>query len=245
MSAVYPFPNPPDADVRIAETASSALAASSDRKAPVTLLLRLALLNILAFAMVGAAWWEGYIATIMEADQTHLSVLICIVFIVGLIISVWRATQINAEIGQLQSIKGASKSGELHGNPEIEKLLSEVAQGSMGALRLRLTHRIASVRHIANVLVLLGLIGTVLGFIIALSGVNPDSASDIEGIAPMVSTLIQGMSTALYTTLIGSILNVWLSANYQMLSSGTVELMSSWMEAGEQTTPVQAPASNA
>ena len=59
-----------------------------------------------------------------------------------------------------------------------------------GAVRLRLSHRIAIVRNIANSLVLLGLIGTVLGFIIALSGVDPERAADISAIAPMVSTLV-------------------------------------------------------
>ena len=101
-------------------------------------------------------------------------------------------------------------------------------------MRLRLSHRISVIRHLGNTLVLLGLIGTVLGFIIALSGVDPDTASDVNSIAPMVSTLIQGMSTALYTTLIGSIFNVWLMANFQMLSSGTVQLISELEEAVER-----------
>ena len=81
---------------------------------------------------------------------------------------------------------------------------------------------------------LLGLIGTVLGFIIALSGVDPEKTSDVNAIAPMVSTLIQGMSTALYTTLIGSILNVWLMANYQLLTGGTVHLISSLQDQVER-----------
>ena len=101
-------------------------------------------------------------------------------------------------------------------------------------MRMRVAHRISVVRHLANTLVLLGLIGTVLGFIIALSGVDPETAADVNSIAPMVSMLIKGMSTALYTTLIGSILNVWLMANYQILAGGTVQLIGSLQEAVEQ-----------
>ena len=33
----------------------------------------------------------------------------------------------------------------------------------------------------------------------------------------MVSTLIDGMSVALYTTLVGSVLNVWLMLNYRLV----------------------------
>ena len=47
---------------------------------------------------------------------------------------------------------------------------------------------------IANNLVLLGLIGTIVGFIIALSGVDPDAVGDAAAIAPMVSTLMHGMA---------------------------------------------------
>ena len=90
------------------------------------------------------------------------------------------------------------------------------------------------VRQIAGSLVLLGLIGTVLGFIIALSGVDPERASDITAITPMVSTLIAGMSTALYTTLIGAVLNIWLMIDYQLLAGGTVKLITSLIDRGEE-----------
>jgi biopolymer transport protein ExbB/TolQ len=103
----------------------------------------------------------------------------------------------------------------------------------VGALRMKIAHRTAIVRHIANSLVLLGLIGTVVGFIIALGGVDPQHASDVKAIAPMVSTLIQGMSTALYTTLVGSILNIWLMANHQILAGGTVKLITALVELAE------------
>lgn len=179
------------------------------------LLLRFMLLNILALGLLGAAAWEGYINTVLEADQTRLSVAIFGVFLIGFVISVRRAWQISQEIDDLS-------------NPVSQS--PDPGTASQGALRMRLSQRIASVRHIANTLVLLGLIGTVLGFIIALSGVDPDTASDVNSIAPMVSVLIQGMSTALYTTLIGSILNLWLMANYQLLTGGTVKLMSLWLE---------------
>jgi len=100
-------------------------------------------------------------------------------------------------------------------------------------LRLKLSQRIAAVRHTAGSLVLLGLIGTVVGFIIALSGVDPERASDVQSIAPMVSTLIEGLSTALYTTLVGAVLNVWLMVNYRLLAGGTVKLITALVEFGE------------
>ncbi|MFK8082279.1 MAG: MotA/TolQ/ExbB proton channel family protein [Granulosicoccus sp.] len=204
------------ASANIAKSAPPAL--DSVRSHCASLIFRFLLLNILAFALLGAAAWEGYVDKVISADQTRLSVAIFIVFMVGFFISCWRAWQINKEIDELTV-------------NSTEGVLPQTF--SVGSLRLKLTQRISAVRHIANTLVLLGLIGTVLGFIIALSGVDPDTASDVNSIAPMVTVLIQGMSTALYTTLIGSVLNVWLTANYQLLAGGTVQLMSLLLDRAE------------
>ena len=89
------------------------------------------------------------------------------------------------------------------------------------------------VRHIANSLVLLGLIGTVIGFVIALSGVDPCAVGDVRNITPMVTNLLQGMSVALYTTLVGAVLNLWLTVNYHILAGGAVKLLTGVVALGE------------
>lgn len=174
------------------------------------LLLKYILFNLVAASLLMVAWSEGLVGKVIAADQTYLSLIIFIVFLIGWFICTRKAIKINNEIDLISEEKSGFENHE----------------GAGSGLRLQLFHRIAVVKHLGGVLVLLGLIGTVLGFIIALSGVDPNAASDIEHIAPMVTALISGMSTALYTTLVGSILNVWLMANYQMLLSATVKLIS-------------------
>ena len=49
----------------------------------------------------------------------------------------------------------------------------------------------------------------------------------------MVAKLIQGMSIALYTPLVGAVLYLWLIVNQQMLASGTVNLINTIIELGE------------
>ena len=101
------------------------------------------------------------------------------------------------------------------------------------ALRLKLGNGVSVVRQIANGLVFLGLIGTVIGFIIALSGVDPKAATEVDSVANMVATLINGMSVALYTTLVGAVLYVWLTVNHRLLTSGSVSLIGAIIELGE------------
>lgn len=198
------------------------------------LFLRFALLNVLAFALLGAAWRQGYIDTVVQSDRTYLSVIIFLVFLVGLCLCARMIWRTSFELDCLNGDAGINAPGIAHLVATFSGKSAESRTNLSGTVRLQLAHRISVIRHLANTLVLLGLIGTVLGFIIALSGVDPDRASDVNAIAPMVSTLIQGMSTALFTTLIGSILNVWLMANYQILSGGTVQLIARLTEETEQ-----------
>jgi hypothetical protein len=194
------------------------------------LVLRFALLNVVGFALLGVAYVQGLVDKVIVADPTYLSVLIFLAFLGGLGICARKVWQTSRELNALRGHDAASAV------PHLAPLLGRTAESRAnlaGAARLRLSHRIAIVRNIGNTLVLLGLIGTVLGFIIALSGVDPERAADIGAIAPMVATLISGMSTALYTTLVGSILNVWLMANHQLLAGGTVKLIAALVERAE------------
>jgi len=198
------------------------------------LLMRFILANLVAFALVGAAAGQGWIQAILADDQGGLVRAIIAVFLVGLVWSAHRALQLSRDLNDLErfvSIPGSPAPAYL--DPAIgHSADSRVLLAS--SLRLRLASRVAPIRHIANSLVMLGLIGTVVGFIIALAGVRPEVASDVAAIGPMVSTLIGGMSVALYTTLVGSLLHVWLMVNVRLLEGGTVKLLTATIEAGER-----------
>jgi len=189
------------------------------------LVLRFAVFNVAGFAFFGAAWVQGWVGTILGADDTGLSLGIFLVFLAGLGICAQRIWHVSAELEEARAPRPAWGS-------RAARYLSETAGCDSGSrataaarLKLLLSSRIGSVLHIANSLVLLGLVGTVIGFIIALSGVDPQAAGSVDAIAPMVSELIHGMSVALYTTLVGAVLHLWLKVNYLMLAGGAVRLI--------------------
>lgn len=62
---------------------------------------------------------------------------------------------------------------------------------------------------LADQLVQLGLIGTVIGFIMAIGALDPAAIMDSAKAAPMIAGMMAGMSTALYTTLVGSVGWLW------------------------------------
>jgi hypothetical protein len=197
------------------------------------LLLRFGLLNIAAFALLAAAWGNGLVAQAFASDTTRLVIVIAAVFVAGLAVASWRVYETSREINRARSFDPGEPSVAAAYVRRVAGKDSQSRQILASSLRLKLGQRITLVRHIGNSLVFLGLIGTVIGFIIALSGVDPDTVGNVENVSPMVAALIQGMSTALMTTLVGAVLNIWLMANYQLLATGTVKLYTAVIELGE------------
>jgi hypothetical protein len=198
------------------------------------LVLRFLVLNLVAVALLGAAWLKGWVGAVFSGDSTQLVAVIALVFAVGLASCGRKILLTSREIDQLTDPRARRSARVARYLAGLESRDGQSRALAASALKLRLGARIASIRHLANSLVFLGLIGTVIGFIIALSGIDPNAAADVDSIGPMVSTLINGMSVALYTTLVGAILNVWLMVNYRLLESGTVTLVTTIVELGER-----------
>lgn len=196
------------------------------------LALRFSLFNIVAAAFLAAAYVHGYIDMVIAADQTRLSVVIFLVFCAGLVLCGIKVADVSRELNRVRAFNPGESSQATAYLAKLGGIEAGDRAVLAGALRLRLSHRIVVVHHIANSLVLLGLVGTVIGFIIALAGVDPQKAANFEAISPMVSALIRGMSTALYTTLVGGVLNLWLTVNYHLLATGTVKLITAIQELG-------------
>ncbi len=198
------------------------------------LLLRFALINLAGFALVGVGYGQGWIDIILSADSSGMTLVITAVFLFGLGLATLRAYRMSRELNLVRDYNPLLPS-------RVRQYLEVVRSRDAGsraisseALKLRLADRLGTVRHVANTLVLLGLIGTVFGLIAALGGINSNSAGNTDAIGPMVSTLIQGMSVSLYSTLVGSVLNLWLMAVHRVLVTGTISLTTAIIDLGER-----------
>ena len=198
------------------------------------LVLRFVLINLIGFALLAVAWLQGWIAQILAADDTHICKLIFALFVAGLVLSGQKVWMLSRELNSLDLGPGAEPGKVTAFMRAIAGRGGDTRQALAGVLRLKLAHRIAPVRHIASTLVLLGLIGTIIGFVIALSGVNQDAVTDAGAIGPMVATLLHGMAMALFKTLVGSILNVWLMVDYRLLEGGVIHVLTRAIEEAER-----------
>ncbi len=202
------------------------------------LVLRFTLLNIVAGGLLAAVYLQGWLDDALRGYTAWLTLSICAVFVFGLALCARRIWRTNVELNAVANIEPSGRSRAGIYLAGITGRSAESRSINANLLHNRLRNPIAVVRQTADSLVFLGLVGTVIGFIVALSGVDPQTSAQVDEVASMVATLVAGMSIALYTTLVGAVLHVWLMVNHRLLATGTSNLFNAIVERGEQCVGV-------
>jgi hypothetical protein len=73
------------------------------------------------------------------------------------------------------------------------------------------------VEWLATHVVRVGLLGTVVGLIIAFSAAKAGGAADLNEVKPMIAAVVDGMYVSLYATLLAIATNLWLKINLRLL----------------------------
>jgi hypothetical protein len=200
------------------------------------LILRYSIINLVGLTFLFVLFTQGYLKKAITADITNMVIIILFLFAIGFVVSAYRTLWVSKELNYAYAKKINSTSLSNEFLQKSKKLDASSRNNLAVSLRIKIASKINYIKFIANTLVILGLIGTVIGFIIALSGVDGSVSSNPEEVSKMVSTLISGMSVALYTTLVGSICSVWLNICFQILSTGANKLLSRIIELGEKNS---------
>ncbi|MGH6930451.1 MAG: MotA/TolQ/ExbB proton channel family protein, partial [Dongiaceae bacterium] len=79
------------------------------------------------------------------------------------------------------------------------------------------TQRWRDVQWIATHVVRIGLLGTVVGLIIAFSAARNGASAEAEQVKTMIAAVVSGMYVSLYATLLGIAVNLWLKVNLRLL----------------------------
>jgi len=93
-----------------------------------------------------------------------------------------------------------------------------VGIGAVGLLCVFL-QRWRDVQWIATHVVRLGLLGTVVGLIIAFSAARHGGSTDPNEVKTMIAAVVDGMYVSLYATLLGIATNLWLKINMRLLGN--------------------------
>ena len=159
------------------------------------LLYRMLLFNAVGFFGLYVAYDLGYIQDVIDADASYIVYAIAALFSL-----VWGST-----------VRQAIKVSRFINDYKAENYWHDY---KTGAKRL---WKIAHIDRAAGWMTTLGLIGTVVGFIMAFQNISIELVGDASGVQALATQLVSGMGTALVTTLVGAVAGLWTEVNYKMI----------------------------
>ncbi|HSA82951.1 MAG TPA: MotA/TolQ/ExbB proton channel family protein [Geminicoccaceae bacterium] len=214
----------------------------------------LLLKGLLLWAVIGvaflAAWRYGLLQRVWQDDSTGLSVAITLVFLVVAARGSWHVLKLSRALNHVAEVRGAIMAPQA---PELDRsdrsrplpkgCVSEYIQtlhikakigGHRGAIDqgllldafeadLRSGHELGW--FVADLLLSLGLLGTVIGFILMLGPISDLDTSDQGAIRTALAAMSGGMAVALYTTLTGLIGGLLLKVQGFLLDGAVQELV--------------------
>lgn len=175
--------------------------------------------------MMAAVTWKQLIKG-FAADKTGMSIVISVVFGIGLIVSLLAALTLHKEWGILAKIKNSNKLPKSTGKSDIATVFqklkgfkenSEVVDihSAIDTYHSKHNSQVRMVSIMSALVISMGLLGTVYGLIVSISGlsgmVENITLSRATMMDEMLNTII-GMKTAFYTTFFGALSGLILRA---------------------------------
>lgn len=212
-------------------------------------------------AGIWVAYAKGLIGLMIASDRSSLSAVILAFFLLFSAIAGWRAWRLGRELQATfdlsQRARGPATILELTGQSVIRvagasettsiahqhlAFLAEKYrhQGSITGQDLLLDRLEVSLRRghqtgwfVADLMIRLGLLGTVIGFIFMLSSIATVENVDLHTMQQLLSNMSGGMRIALYTTLAGLSAGILLGFQYQLLDQAADHLLAEIIELSE------------
>ena len=161
----------------------------------------------------------NFLNLILVSDKSKISMLILTIYLVATMHWMYVARNLDSEMkgeGKVSDFLKVSESKTSTGRQSLLKILED-----------ELSNRHALGHMISDILLKLGLTGTVVGFILMLLPIGEMKDFDPEKIQPLLSSMSGGMAVALYTTLSGLVTSTVLKFQYFLLDSSLSKLINS------------------
>lgn len=186
-------------------------------KKPNYLLLKASLLLSLIVFSAYLLYSLGLFGLIIESDKSKISLVILFIYFISSMHWFFNALSLDKEISSIDSPNENTLIGRF-----IKEIELKSEYGSLNKLSLledELSNRHSIGYLIVDILLKLGLTGTVIGFILMLLPIGEIRDFDPQILQKLLSTMSGGMAVALYTTLTGLITSMLLKFQYFLLDS--------------------------
>lgn len=181
---------------------------------------------------------------IISQDVTRISLIILILFLGTCCHCGYRAWHLSTqslhfdELIQSPAAFKAQHPQQPHSliSAYLQSLTGQDSQPTISAevLAERLSGAHQTGWFITGILVKLGLMGTVVGFVLMLESVNGLENLDTSDLKNLMQQMTQGMGVAMNTTLVGLVCSMILGAQYLMLDRGADQLLAHTLEEGQK-----------
>ena len=193
------------------------------------LLLRATLVLILIAFAAYLAIDRGLFAYVFAADRSYLSSIILVIYLAATGHWFMLARSLNRERADFIAYEAQTREA-FAGRGLIASFVDEIRSAEtsrdvlVDALNDDLANRHALGHLLADVLLKLGLLGTIIGFILMLIPVGEMQDVDTSSMKALLASMSGGMAVALFTTLTGLVTSLLLRLQYHILDASLVEL---------------------
>ena len=186
---------------------------------------------ILSGLLVFAAFLLGYyqlFALLIAADPTYLSVSMLLLYVLASM----RWLQLCYQLSRYQQTLNQPKASAREAGCQARALINASMPAATASDQLPLTvlaehleNRHALGYFVSDLLLKLGLVGTVIGFILMLSPIAEMESFESNNIRNLLTAMSSGMAVALFTTLTGLITSTLLKVQYFLADSAVVQVI--------------------
>ena len=184
-------------------------------KKPNYLLLKASLVLSLFIFSFYLLFQLDLIALIINSDRSKISLIILVIYLLATLHWFYIAITLDKEISSIDK----PEKNTLIGRYLIKRNEFEKTRSLYNLLEDELSNRHSIGYLIVDILLKLGLTGTVIGFILMLLPIGEIKDFDPQILQKLLSTMSGGMAVALYTTLTGLVTSMLLKFQYFLLDS--------------------------
>ena len=159
----------------------------------------------------------GLLSLIIASDKSKISIIIISIYILATFHWFYNAFRLDKEISNIDDPNNETLINSFLKNDR--NLDSSDKKIELSLLEDELSNRHAIGYLSVDILLKLGLTGTVIGFILMLLPIGQIQDFDPQILQKLLSTMSGGMAVALYTTLTGLVTSILLKFQYFMLDS--------------------------
>ncbi|WP_286239205.1 MotA/TolQ/ExbB proton channel family protein [Neptuniibacter halophilus] len=180
-------------------------------------------------------WELGLLPRVLQQDSTRISVVILILTGAGWLHCAYRSWFLSRQAWMMSVLEHVAEHEQQcrfsAGESFVQDYLrrnrpdddTSALSAELLAEKLRGAHQVGW--FLSSLLIKLGLLGTVVGFILMLSSVSGLQQLDISDIKQLMQQMTQGMGVAMNTTLVGLLASMLLGVQYLLLDRCADQLL--------------------